>query len=581
MTLQQITVLVGLAILIVELVRGRRAPAVAFLAVAFAFVLLGYVKLQQSLEQLANPGLVTVVVLLLLSVVLDKSRLLEWVAERLVRGSYRYTLLKVYATTCLYSAFLNNTAVVATLMGPLRQSRVHAPSRLLMPMCFAASLGGILTLVGTSTNLLVNSLMIGRGMEPLHLFQLFPVGILIVLACAVVMLVLYPSLLAEQPVVEERTSDYFLEAAVQADSPLVGKTVEAAGLRRLTHLFLTEIVRDGRVIAPVEPDRTIRANDILVFTGDLTRLDLLLGFQGLKTRGQHYQLPQDNLVEVVVATGSSMARKTLKELGFRARFDAAVIAVRRGSGRLLGPIADVPLQVGDTLVLVVGKDFERRNNLARDFVVVKQQQVQKFTDPRKGWFAALGFAAVIALSALGLVDFLVALLVLLSLFLALRLVTAEELKRHMPYEIIAIIASALVISDVMVASGTGGLLADALLTGANNFGPYAALAMILLVTWVLTELMSNNAAAALAFPIAVGVAERLALQPLPFVMAVLYGASCSFITPYGYQTNLMVMSPGRYTMSDYLRAGTPVALTFLAVALVAIPAVFPFLPALR
>lgn len=581
MTAQQVIVLLGLAVLIVELLRGRRSPAVAFMAVAFAFVLLGYVKLQQSLEQLTNPGLVTVVVLMLLSVVLDKSRLLEWVADRLVRGSYRFSLLKVYATTCVYSAFLNNTAVVATLLGPLRQSRVHAPSRLLMPMCFAASLGGILTLVGTSTNLLVNSLLIGRGLPPLNLFDLFPVGGLIVLACAMVMLVLYPSLLPEKVAVEERSSDYFLEAAVQPDSPLVGMTVEAAGLRRLAHLFLTEIVRDGRVIAPVEPEWTILANDIPVFTGDLTRLDLLQRFQGLQTRGQHYQLPQDNLVEVVVAIGSSMARKTLKELGFRARFDAAVIAVRRGSGRLHGPIADVPLQVGDTLVLVVGKDFERRNNLARDFVIVKQQQVQKFIDPRKGWFATAGFAAVILASAMGAVDFLMALLVLLGVFLALRLVTAEELKRQMPYQIIAIIASALVISDVMVASGTGGLLADVLLTGANNFGPYAALGMILLVTWILTELMSNNAAAALAFPIAVSVAERLALQPLPFVMAVLYGASCSFITPYGYQTNLMVMSPGRYTMKDYLRAGTPIALTFLAVALLAIPVFFPFHPVLR
>ncbi len=576
MTLQQAVVFGGLVVLVVELLRGRRAPAVVFAGVAFGFILLDYLSLQRSLQQISNTGLVTVVVLLLLSVVLDKSRLLEQLAERLVRGSYRLALLKLTLSTALYSAFLNNTAVVASLLGPLRQSRTHAPSRLLMPMCFAASLGGILTLVGTSTNLLVNSLLIGRGMPGLHIFDLFPVGICIVLACGLTMLALYPRLLRQQPVVDDVASDFFLEAKVRADSSLVGRSVEQGGLRRLAHLFLTEIVRDGRVIAPVEPDRSIRGGDILVFTGDITRLDLLLQFDGLETRGQHYKLPLDNLVEVVVAADSPLARKTLKEVDFRARFDAAVIAVRRGSQRVKGAIANLPLEVGDTLVLVVGQDFDKRNNLARNFVVVGRRQVQKFTDARKGWVTTGAFVAVVALAALGLVDFLKALLALLALFLVLGFARPEELRRQMPYQIIAIIASALVISEVMVSTGTGLLMAGWLLTGAEQFGPYWALAVILVVTWLLTELMSNNAAAALAFPVALGVAAQLGLQPMPFVMAVLYGASCSFLTPYGYQTNLMIMSPGRYTLRDFVRAGAPMVVVFLLVALVMIPRVFPF-----
>jgi di/tricarboxylate transporter len=579
MTTQQALVFLGLAVLVVELLRGRRAPAVAFAGVAFVFVLLDFISLQHSLQQLANPGLVTVVVLLLLSVVLDKSRLLEQMAEGLVRGRYRFALLKLTVTTGLYSAFLNNTAVVASLIGPLRLTRQHAPSRLLMPMCFAASLGGTLTLVGTSTNLLVNSLMIGAGLPGLHIFDLFPVGILIVLACGVTMLALYPRLLKAQPPAQDEASDYFLEATLRNDSPLVGQSVEAAGLRRLAHLFLTEIVREGRVIAPVEPDHSLRGDDVLVFTGDLTRLDLLLQFPGLQTSGQHYQLPLDNLVEVVVAAESPLVRKTLKEADFRARFDAAVIAVRRGSERLRGPIAEVPLQVGDTLVLVVGQDFDKRNNLARNFVIVGRRQVQKFTDPRKGWLTTAAFVGVIGLAAIGVVDFLKALLVLLALFLVFGLARPAELRRQMPYQIIAIIASALVISQVMVATGSGALLAGWLLLGAEHFGPYGALALVLLGTWLLTELMSNNAAAALSFPVALGVASQLGLDAQPFLMAVLYGASCSFLTPYGYQTNLMIMSPGRYTLRDYLRAGAPLAIVFQAVALVAIPLVFPFRPA--
>jgi Na+/H+ antiporter NhaD/arsenite permease-like protein len=226
----QALVLLGLAALVVELLRGRRSPAAVFVAVAFAFVLLDLVSIQKGLQQLTNAGLVTVVVLLLLTVALDKSRMLELLAERLLRGSYRFALLKIYITTGVYSAFLNNTAVVASLVGPLRQTRTHAPSRLLLPMCFAASLGGILTLVGTSTNLLVNSLMIGRGMPSLHIFDLFPVGALIVLACGATMLLLYPRLLKDRPIEEEGANDYFLEASVRSDSPLVGRTVESAGL---------------------------------------------------------------------------------------------------------------------------------------------------------------------------------------------------------------------------------------------------------------------------------------------------------------------------------------------------------------
>ena len=183
---------------------------------------------------------------------------------------------------------------------------------------------------------------------------------------------------------------------------------------------------------------------------------------------------------------------------------------------------------------------------------------------------------MIGLSAFGVVDFLKALLVLLAAFLVLGYAKVGDLRRNMPYQIIMIIAASLVISEAMMSTRAADVLAGALLTGADRLGPYWALTIILVVTWILTELMSNNAAAALAFPVALGVSQRLGLDPMPFLMAVLYGASCSFLTPYGYQTNLMVMSPGRYVLADYVRAGTPIALVFLAVSVVAIPVFFPF-----
>jgi di/tricarboxylate transporter len=576
MNWQQGYVCLALAVLVVELVRGRTAPATVFGGIALSFVLLDLTTVTKGLAQLTNTGLVAVVLLLLISVVLDKSHLLEAVAERLVRGGYRWALVKLYVCTAAYSAFLNNTAVVASLIGPMRAMRTHAASRLLMPMCFAASLGGVLTLVGTSTNLLVNSLLIGQGLPELAIFDLFPVGALIVLACGITMVVLYPWLLKAQPPADDEASDYFLEASVKPGSQLVGKSVAGAGLRQLSHLFLAEIVRDSHIIAPVQPDELLRAGDLLVFTGDLTRLDLLTRIDGLETHGQYFQLPLDNLVEVVISSNSTLVKRTIKEVDFRSRFDAAVIAVRRGSERLRGPIAQLPLEVGDTLVLCVGSDFEKRNNLQRNFVVVTRREVQKFTDPRKGILATAAFVAAVGLSATGAIDFLKALLILLALFLLLGFAKPADLRRNMPYGTMVIIAASLVISEVMVSTGVAALLASALLGGVETHGPYAALAVVLLITWILTELMSNNAAAALVFPIAVGGAQTLGLDPLAFVMAVLYGASCSFLTPYGYQTNLMIMSPGRYTLGDFVRAGTPIALVYLVVALISIPVFFPF-----
>lgn len=576
MTWQQMAVAAGLLVLVLLLVRGRHAPALVFAGVAFGYILLDLISLGDALKQVTNNGLVTVVVLLLLSVVLDKSRLLESLADSLVRGPYRWALAKLFGATALYSAFLNNTAVVASLIGPLRGSRHHSASRLLLPMCYAATLGGVLTLVGTSTNLLINSFLVGRGMPGLHLLDLLPVGLAVLLGCGAMMLLLYPRLLADRPALQEAPSDYFVEAEVLPGSALAGHSVEANGLRNLGHLFLTEIVRGDRLIAPVEPHEVLQAGDLLVFAGDVTRLDLLTRFDGLQPHGQHADLPLDNLVEVVVAANSVLARRTVREADFRSQFDAAVVAVRRGSERLGGSLGNTRIAVGDTLVLVTGPDFEKRNNLARNFVIVSQRALQKFTDPRKAWGSMAGFVVVIGLSAFGVVDFLKGLLVLLALFTATGLTRWQELRRNMPYEIIVIIGAALIISEVMISTGTAKLLAGALLGGATAWGPHAALALILVVTWILTELMSNNAAAALAFPVAIGVAEQLGLAPMPFVMAVLYGASCSFITPYGYQTNLMVMSPGRYGLGDFVRAGTPLALVYMAICLVAVPLAFPF-----
>ncbi len=579
MSLEQGVVLAALAALVGGLLSGRATAGALFGGVALLFIALGYVGVDAALAQIVNPGLVAVVLLLLAGAVLDRAQGLERALGRLLAGPYRWALLKLLVFTAALSAFLNNTAVVAGLMGPLKASDRHPASRLLMPMCFAASLGGVLTLVGTSTNLLVNGLWVSRGQASIGIFDLLPVGLAILAACTLAMLVTMPRLLRHDAVPAEQAADYLLEAVLEPGSPLVGRRVQDAGLRRLVHLYLTEIVRDGTPIVPVEPDERLRAGDTLVFTGDVSRLDLLLRFAGLRPHGTHEggtALPGlDRLTEVVLTADSGLLRRTLREADFRGRYDAAVVALRRGGERLRGGLGEVPLAAGDSLMLVTGPDFETRSGAAGDFLVLRQHPVQGFAERWRELVALGSFGGVIALSALGWLPLVKGLLLLLAAWLLLGLARPADLRRRMPFEIIIVIASALVISDVMLATGTAGQLAGALLAAAAGLGPMGALAAVLLLTWLLTELMSNNAAAALMFPVAFSVATQLGLAPLPFVMAVLYGASCSFLTPYGYQTNLMIMAPGRYRMGDYLRCGAPVALAFMATALVAIPLVFP------
>ncbi len=575
MTLQQAVVAAALAVLVALLVRGRQPPAVVFSGVAFSFLLLGYIDLPQALRQLTNPGLVTVVVLMLVSVVLDKSRLLEQAAQRLVHGPYRWALVKLVATTALYSAVLNNTAVVASLIGPLRGNRTHSAARLLLPMCYAATIGGILTLIGTSTNLLVNSFVIAHGLPPLKMLDLLPVGLPILLACGLTMVLLFPRLLQARPAAEAPDEAYLVEARVQPGSAMVGRSVEANGLRHLGHLFLSEIERDGRLLAPVGPDEVLRADDLLVFAGDVRRIDLLARFPGLELEGRRTGMAMDRLVEVIVGVNAPIARRTLREVDFRSQFDAAVVALRRGERQLAGGIGSVPLQVGDTLVLATGPDFDKRNNLTRNFIVVSRPEVAKFVDPWRGAAALAAFLLTVALAAAGVLDFLLGLLVLLALFLLAGFTRLEELRRNVPFNLAFVIGSALVISKVMLDSGLAAMLAGGVLALFEPLGAMGAVAAILLLTWLLTETMTNNAAAALAFPIAIGMAESLGQPAMPFVMAVVYGASASFLTPYGYQTNLMVMAPGRYTLADYARAGAPLALVFLGTALVVIPVFFP------
>jgi len=570
-------VLASIGVLLVVLVSGRVAPAPLFVSWAVGFHLLGLVDQRVMLASYANPALATLVVLLLVSLALEKSPVLDRVSDALLKGRQGFAVFRLSGLTAMLSAFLNNTAVVGALLGVIARQKHIAPSRLLIPLSYASVLGGVTTLVGTSTNLVVNSFAVEAGLPPIGMFDLAWAGVPIALACIAV-LVVSSRLLPEHSVdLKASIQRYVLEARVMEDSPLAGKTIEQNRMRGLDGLFLLEIERQGRLISPVGPDEVLEYGDLLIFTGEVDKVSSLRQFAGLQVFGNGADvLLRSNLVEVVVTGESELINRTLRQVDFRTMFDAGVVGIRRGEREIRGQLGRVSIRAGDCLLLAVGGDFAQHRNLDRNFVIFSGAPIRPRLTPLQSRMALGGFGTVILLSALEWLSLFSGLLILAAGLLMTKMLTMGEIRRRFPFELVLVIGSALTIARVLEATGAAALVADAIQVVFAGYGVWGAFIGVYLLTLVLTEVVTNNAAAALAFPIALAAARSFGVDPTPFVLIVCYGASACFLIPFGYQTHLMVFSPGRYRVIDFVKVGLPISLVYSIVALLAVPFFFPF-----
>lgn len=573
-------VLGSIGLLLGLLIHGRISPAVLFTGCASIYYLLGWVDQQTLLSSFSNPALATLILLLLVSLALERSPLLDRLSDALLKGRPAMATLRLSSFAVVMSAFMNNTAVVGTLLGMVSRQRLQPASRLLIPLSYASILGGVTTLVGTSTNLVVNSFTVNAGLPALEMFQFAVVGVPVAIACVLVMALTNWLLPAHPPGDSEAASPYFLEARVTQGSALVGRSIEQNQLRNLDGLFLLEIERGERLISPVGPEEVLQDGDVLVFTGEVSKVQALQRFAGLQVFGARADaLLKSNLVEVVIASQSELANRTLREVDFRTMFDAGVVGIRRGDKRLTGQLGRIPLRVGDCLLLAAGADFFQHRNLDRNFHVLNGLGVRPKLTNTQSAAALSGFALVITLSALEWLSLFSGLLLLMAVLLATRLLTLAEMRRRFPFDLLLTIGSSLAMAKVLESSGAAELIAGWMRAGFADFGVMGAFVSVYLMTVVLTELISNNAAAALVFPIALSTARAFGVDPLPFVMVIAYGASAGFLIPFGYQTHLMVYSAGRYRMGDFLRAGLPVTLVFGVGVLALVPLAFPFVKA--
>ncbi|MGK7312872.1 MAG: SLC13 family permease, partial [Candidatus Longimicrobiales bacterium M2_2A_002] len=577
MTVEAWITLATLVGVLAVMATDRFSPSLTLLVGVIFLMVMGIVTPSQAFSGFSNPAPITVAALFILAAATEKTGALQpvirWVLGR-SRGRRR-SLARVTISTLGASAFLNNTPIVAMLSPQVSQwteREGYAPSRFLMPLSFASILGGMVTLIGTSTNLVVSGLLEASGREPLGMFELTPYGLPVAFLGMVLILVLAPILLPDRrgPLQQdaEELRQFVVNMEVVRDGPLDGQTIEEAGLRRLTGLFLAEIVRDGLPITPVSPRTTLRGGDRLTLVGraeDVVELHKNRGLVSAESdQLDFFDDPDHTFFEAVIGEGSPLVGQTLKEVGFRGVYQAAVVAIHRSGERVADKLGRVPLKLGDTLILLSDSRFATRWKGRRDFLLVARLGGSAPSMSRKAPVVGVVGLAIVLSAALGVTSILNASLLGVLALLGLRILTPEEARAAVNLEVIVVIAAAFGLAAAIQASGLAAIVADGMVSGLGGIGPTPALLGILLTTVILTEVITNNAAAALVFPIALATAEGVGADPRLFAIALAIVASASFLTPIGYQTNTMVYGPGGYRFTDYARLGTPLTLTVVA-----------------
>jgi len=544
----------------------------------------------QAIQGMSNPGLITVGILFVVVAGLVQTGAMELVAGPIVGQpkTARSALLRLLTPVSLLSAFLNNTPVVAMFMPVVedicKRTRI-SPSKLYLPMAYAATFGGVCTLVGTSTNLIVQGLLIESGHPGMSMFDLAWVGLPCGVAGVVFFLIFGQWLLPERrPAIttHDDPREYSVEMLVTAAGPLVGKSIEEAGLRHLPGLFLTRIDRAGEEIAPVAPRERLFGGDRLVFAGVLDSvvdLQKMRGLTRVPETGEELSTPVTSrqLIEAVVSNRCPLVGTSIREGEFRSFYNAAVVAVARGGERLHGKIGDIVLAPGDTLLLETDEDFLLRQRNSSHFFLVSGVANSQPVRRDRAWAALALLVAMVAVATIGWLDLLTAAFIAAGGMIAIGCCSVSQGRQSVDWSLLVVIAAALGIGKAIKMSGLADVVASQII-GVAAGDPWRALIAVYFVTMVFTEVITHNAAAVLVFPIAVAAAHSLKVDAMPFVIAIAIGASAGFATPFGYQTNLMVYGPGGYRFVDYLRVGIPLDLVFMAVTVAIVPFAFPFHP---
>ncbi|MEQ8361363.1 MAG: SLC13 family permease [Cyclobacteriaceae bacterium] len=573
MDFHQLIVFIVIILLVISLYKEWINPALSFFGAVIILLLSGVLSPDEALKGLANQQ-VAVIFLLMLITAGVRSIFGGEFFMRLFNDSLspKKFMLRMMVSVSTLSAFLNNTPIVAFMIPYVKDwadRNNHPSSKFLIPLSFATITGGMVTVIGTSTNLILLGLINEYDQQSLQYSDFIYLGIIVTLFTWVYFYFfgfnLLPSNSPRIDNVKSHIKEYIVETIVFDDSTLVGKSVTDAGLRNLKDLFLVEIIRGDRVISPVAPNEILKANDYLFFSGNTQSIfNLINEDNGLKipkedrmeSRGQF------NFTEAVIPANSDLIGTRIKDSDFRKRYNASIVALHRNGRRVSGKVGEMTLSGGDFLLLLSGDNPRSTIQERNLFLISKSLKVFK---RRPWWISTIGLLSFVAL-ALGITGvvplFTACLLILLTLVLS-KVLNITEIRRQLDLNLLLVLVCSLAIGVALVKSGAADSIANFILTYIQGFGIIPIIASLFIVTTLLTALITNAAAVSIMFPIAMSLSNFTGVPSTPFFIAIAFAASGDFITPIGYQTNLMVYGPGGYSFKDFFKVGLPLTIIYM------------------
>jgi len=578
----------SVVVMFILLAKTRIGPEWICLGTLVLLLTVGILKPAQAVVGMANQGMLTVAVLFIVAAAIQETGAIKLLTPFLSGRpkSIGRAQFRTMAPVTLLSAFLNNTPVVAIFIPAISNwaKKANIPvSKLMIPLSYAAVLGGTCTLIGTSTNLVVSGIFEKETGIKIAFFEIAKVGVPSVIVMYGVMFLLSRWLLPDRSSAIAQMGDpkeYTMEMLVRPGSDLAGKSLTQAGLTEENNINVVEIIRDGTSLPATEPSILIEGDDRLVFSGNLelvSELQKTKGMTPVMDRLFEISTPRPDrcLVEVVVSPSNRLIGRSLVGGHFRQIYDAVVVAVSRGGSRLNGNLGNVVLQSGDTLLLETHPSFYLRHHRSRDFYLVSQLEDSSAPRHNKAILSVLVLIAmVVSASLLGLGMFKASILAATTLLLT-RCLTPSQALRSIDSQVLLVIIAAFGIGNAMQITGAAEYIAGKIV-GLAGGNPWLVLSAMYITTSILTEMVTNNAAALILFPIAMAMANQMGVSLMPYVFAIMMGASASFATPIGYQCNMMVYGPGGYRFSDYLKIGIPMNLIMWILASLLIPLIWPF-----
>jgi len=553
--------------------------SVSFLLAALVFLITGILTSEEVLSGFSNQSIISILMLILITTGIRKNFQIEYLFDAIFKkaNTYRGFLFRMMSQVALLSTMINNAPVVA-LMTPYvvewgKKNNI-APSRLLIPLSYATIMGGMITLIGTSTTLVLNGFLQDFNHPSLLFYDLLTIGLSVTISGILFIILFGYKLLPNHKDVlktyNENKREYVAETRILPGSKIIGKNLIEAGLRNLKGVYLVEIIRHGRIISPVSPDEILEEGDTLFFAGNTQDIvDLINSDQGIElpTTARSFDNDKAEIIEAVMNNFSSLIGKTVKQSDFRNRYNAAIVAIHRNGKRLSGRIGDITLQAGDLLLLYTGSDFRDRVEIYRDLYVVSK--LRDIVKPGKKKYYALGLIAACALFLLifGKISLFPALMIIFGIMIGFNLITAQDVKREMDLNMIAILVFSLAIGQAIIKTDAGNIIATSLIGFLEPYGLIALLAGLLIITNLLASLIGNIGAISISFPLAYAMSQNLGIDGNPLFLTIAYAASAAFLTPISYQTNLIIYGPGGYKFKDFFKIGLPVNIIYLLVAL--------------